>query len=149
MSQGACEGIHDGIATFCQHAVSLGDADFFVCDMLRQEFRNHELLTWCSCNSPKDFATEHIQLFWNGHLHAHSLGGRPGCPLDRIVIGKYLLARFAVRSGHIRNLHPGIHRYPLFRIMIVLRTNSAQPVRPQLSHHGYSPESRRRDSRRP
>ena len=107
MSQWSREGSHDGIATLRQHAVSLGDADFFVRDMPRQAFRNHELLAGCPCDGSKNLATEHIQLLWNGYLHAYSLGGRPGRPLDRIVIGKHLLARFAVGSSHIRNLHPG------------------------------------------
>src|SRR4029077_5083280 len=91
MSQWPREGSHDGIATFRQHAVGLGDADFFVRDMPRQAFRNHELLTRCACDGPKNLATEHIQLLRNFYLHAYSLGGRPGCSLDRIVIGKHLL----------------------------------------------------------
>jgi len=48
MNQWTGEGSHDDVATLCQQAVSLGDAEFFVRDMSRQEFRNHQLLTRCS-----------------------------------------------------------------------------------------------------
>ena len=81
----------------------------FVRNMPRQAFRNHELLTRCPYDGSQNLAPDYIQLFWNGHLHTHGLGGRPGRPLDRIVVGKYLFARFAVGSSHIQNLYPSIH----------------------------------------
>lgn len=45
MNQRAGEGSYHGIAALRQHAVGFGDADFFVCDMPRQAFPNHDLLT--------------------------------------------------------------------------------------------------------
>jgi len=51
MNEWTGEGSYDGIATFRQQALCVGDTEFFVRDMPRQEFRNHELLARCSCDS--------------------------------------------------------------------------------------------------
>ena len=72
VNQWTGEGANDGIATLCQHAVSLGDAEFFVRNMPRQEFRNHQLLTRCPCNGPEILPRVELKGLSLSHCHSFS-----------------------------------------------------------------------------
>ena len=84
------EGRHQHIAALLQPAFRLGNSNFLIPDLSREELVDHQLLPRLPVTVPRSLALTYPTLPL-GDLHANCMGRRPGRPLNGKVIRKHWL----------------------------------------------------------